>query len=100
MNDSGTTPFNRISADTPTTTQRNDPLGESPSEGPVAASDAVVRFTMKYPGTTGSADKMVVFGVTDSGGKRVVAYAWCELKKANYWEQRMMLLVGTLKGLK
>jgi hypothetical protein len=77
-----------------------DPLGEAPSEGPVAASDAVVRFTMKYPGTTGSADKLVVYRVADSGGKRVVAYAWCELKKRDYWEQRLMLLVGTLKGLK
>lgn len=80
--------------------QAGDPLGEAPSEGPVAASDAVVRFTMKYPGTTGSADKLVVFSVADSGGKRVVAYAWCELKKKDYWEQRLMLLVGTLKALK
>lgn len=80
--------------------QSGDPVGEAPASGPVAASDDVVRFTKKYPDTTGTADKMIVFRVVDSGGKRVVAYAWCQPKDASYWEQRMMLMVGTLKGLK
>lgn len=80
--------------------QTGDPVGESPSSGPVAATDDVVRFSKKYPDTTGSADKMIVFRVVDSGGKRLVVYAWCQFKDASYWEQRMMLVVGTLKALK
>nr|MCU0706330.1 hypothetical protein [Fimbriiglobus sp.] len=60
--------------------QAGDPVGEPPADGPVAASDDVVRFTKKYPNTTGSADKMIVFKVIDAGGKRVVAYAWSDLK--------------------
>jgi hypothetical protein len=80
--------------------QAGEPVGESPSSGPVAASDDVVRFTKKYPNTTGSADKLVVFKTVDSGGKRVIAYAWCQPKQSSYWEQRLMLLVGTLKPLK
>lgn len=82
------------------TDQAGDPVGEAPADGPVAASDDVLRFTKKYPDTTGSADKLIVFKVADSGGKRVIAYAWCPLKQATYWEQRLMLLVGTLKPLK
>lgn len=80
--------------------QVGDPVGEAPADGPVAATDDVLRFTKKYPDTTGSADKLIVFKVVDSGGKRVVAYGWCQLKQASYWEQRLMLLVGTLKALK
>jgi hypothetical protein len=80
--------------------QVGDPLGESPSSGQVPATDAVTRMKMTYPDTTGSADKLVVFTVVDTGGKRVVAYGWCQPRQASYWEQRLMLLVGTLKGLK
>jgi hypothetical protein len=83
-----------------TNEQSGDPVGESPSSGPVAASADVVRFTKKYPNTTGSADKLLVFKTADVGGKRVIAYAWCQPKQASYWEQRLMLLVGTLKPLK
>jgi hypothetical protein len=43
-------------------------------------------------------NKLIVFAAVDSGGKRVVAYARSTLKEAGYWEQRMMLIVGTLKG--
>lgn len=83
-----------------TNEQAGDPVGETPSSGAVAASEAVVRFTMKYAGADRSIEKMMVFSVVDSGGKRVVAYAWCQLGESNYWEQRLMLLVGTLKALK
>lgn len=77
-----------------------DPLGDAPAGGPVAASAEVVRFTKKDPNTTGSADKLIVYKVIDAGGERVVAYASCHPKQGSYWEQRLMLLVGTLKGLK
>ncbi len=80
--------------------QAGDPVGETPSGGAVAASDAVVRMTMKYPGSDRSIEKMMVFRVIDSGGKRVVAYGWCQLGAASYWEQRLMLVTGTLKALR
>ncbi len=83
-----------------TTEQAGDPVGESPSGGAVAASDKVVRMTMKYPGSDRSIEKMMVYSVVDSGGKRVIAYAWCQLSVAGYWEQRLMLVTGTLKPLK
>lgn len=75
-----------------------DPDGDPPASGPLPASDAVTRLTLKYGGK--STDGLVAFATVDSGGKRVVAYAWAPLKERAYWEQRLMLLVGTLKGLK
>ncbi len=83
-----------------TNVQDGDPVGETPSSGAVAASDSVMRMTMKYPGADRSIEKMMVYSVIDTGGKRVVAYGWCQLGESNYWEQRLMLLVGTLKPLK
>jgi hypothetical protein len=76
-----------------------DPLGDAPSGGPVEASAEVVRFTKKDPNAS-TADKLIVYKVVDVAGERVVAYAACHPKQASYWEQRLMLLVGTLKGLK
>lgn len=76
-----------------------EPVGDAPSSGPVADSPDVVRFTKKDPNAS-SADKLIVFKVIDAGGERVVAYAACHPKQASYWEQRLMLLVGTLKGVR
>lgn len=92
--------LDQFAAGAETNEQAGDPAGDTPSSGPVAGSDAVVRFKMTYPGSDRSIEKMMVFRVTDTGGKRVVAYAWCQLRDAGYWEQRLMLLTGTLKGLK
>lgn len=76
---------------------QSDPTGEAPKSGEVKVSDAVTRLKLTYKdGPT--ANKLIVFTTLDSGDKRVVAYALCSLKEVNYWEQRMMLIVGTLTG--
>lgn len=77
-----------------------EPDGDPPAGGPVPASDSVVRLALKYPDADRGIEKLVALTTIDSGGKRVVAYAWCQLSQRAYWEQRLMLLVGTLKGLK
>ncbi len=74
---------------------QGDPTGDAPPGGEVKVSDSVTRLKLTYPdGPT--ANKLVAFRTVDVGGKRVVAYAHCPLKQANYWEQRLMHIVGTL----
>jgi hypothetical protein len=75
-----------------------DPSGEAPSGGNVAVSESVVRFRLKYPDTDGSANKLIVVSTVDIEGKRVVAFAYCPQIEARYWEQRLMLIIGTLKA--
>jgi hypothetical protein len=75
---------------------QGDPTGDAPPGGEVK-SDAVTRLKLTYlDGPT--ANKLVVFGTLDVDGKRVVAYALCPLRQSNYWEQRLMQIVGTLKA--
>lgn len=76
---------------------QGDPTGDAPPGGEVKVSDAVTRLKLTYPdGPT--ANKLIVFASVDVDGKRVVAYALCPLRQANYWEQRLMQIVGTLKA--
>lgn len=72
------------------------PPGDAPPGGEVK-SDAVTRLKLTYPdGPT--ANKLVVLSTVDVDGKRVLAYAMCPLRQSNYWEQRLMQIVGTLKA--
>jgi hypothetical protein len=77
--------------------QTGDPTGDAPSSGEVPPSDAVTRIKVTDRERP-SANKLIVFGTLDVADKRVVAYATCPLKEASYWEQRLMLIVGTLKA--
>lgn len=83
---------------TETNELEGDPDGDPPAGGPVPATDKVTRLTLKYGGQ--STDWLMAFATVDSGNKRVVVYAWAPLKERAYWEQRLMLIVGTLKALK
>jgi hypothetical protein len=75
---------------------QGDPTGDAPPGGEVK-SDTVTRLKLTYPdGPT--ANKLVAFSTVDVDGKRVVAYALCPLRQSNYWEQRLMQIVGTLKA--
>lgn len=75
---------------------QGDPTGDAPPGGEVKT-DAVTRLKLTYPdGPT--ANKLVAFSTVDVDGKRVVAYALCPLRQSNYWEQRLMQIVGTLKA--
>jgi hypothetical protein len=76
---------------------QGDPTGEAPRGGEVKVSDTVTRLKLTYKDGP-SANKLVVFTTVDTGEKRVVAYALCSLRETSYWEQRLMLIVGTLKG--
>lgn len=76
---------------------QGDPTGDAPPGGEVKVSGTVTRLKLTYPdGPT--ANKLIVFSSVDVDGKRVVAYALCPLKQSNYWEQRLMQIVGTLKA--
>jgi len=74
-----------------------EPEGDAPSSGPVAASDVVKRMTLMYDETDPSSFKFVAYRAFDSKKRRIVAFASCPLKERRYWEQRLMLILGTMK---
>jgi hypothetical protein len=77
--------------------QTGPPAGDAPTTGEVAPTDAVTRLRLKYgPEFDAGVNKLAVFAAVDVGKRRVVAYALCPLSQAGYWEQRLMLIVGTL----
>lgn len=75
------------------------PAGDAPAGGEVPPADAVTRLRLKYGAEfDAGVNKLATFATVDVGKKRVVAYALCPLPQAGYWEQRLMLIVGTLKA--
>ena len=72
-----------------------DPTGE-PSSGEVNPSAAITRLKIRYKGADSSVHKLAVFTSVESGDKRIIAYATCQLKDLPYWEQRLMQIVGSL----
>jgi hypothetical protein len=77
-----------------------DPTGDMPSSGELQLGTEVTRLKLRYPNADASANKLIAYSVVSSGGKTVVAYAYCTLKELEYWEQRMMQMVGSLKARK
>lgn len=77
-----------------------EPTGEVPSAGELKLIAEVTRLKLRYPGADASAQKLIVYSTVPSGGKTMVAYAQCTLNDLEYWEQRMMQIVGSLKATK
>lgn len=72
-----------------------EPTGD-PAAEELDPAAAVTRLKVRFKGADKSANKLVVFSTIDSGGKRIVAYAKCQLQELPYWEQRLMQIVGSL----
>ena len=72
-----------------------EPTGD-PSAGEINPMAAITRLKIRYKGADNSVHKLAVFTSVESGGKRIVAYATCQLKDQPYWEQRLMQIVGSL----
>ena len=68
--------------------------------GEVTPADNVARFTLTYPGSDASANMLVVYSVINVNDQRIVAYADAGMKQKSYWEQRLMLILGTLANSK
>lgn len=79
-------------------TLTGDPTGDLPGSGELKMGTEVTRLKLRYPGADPNANKLIAYSVVSSGGKTVVAYAYCTLKELEYWEQRMMQMVGSLKA--
>jgi hypothetical protein len=85
----------------PVVTELNAPSdAEAPASGEVTPADNVARFTLTYPGSDPSANMLIVYSVIDVKDQRIVAYADATLKQKSYWEQRLMLILGTLSESK
>lgn len=85
----------------PVVTELNAPSdAEAPVSGEVTPADNVARFTLTYPGSDASANMLVVYSVIDVNDQRIVAYADAGMKQKSYWEQRLMLILGTLANSK
>jgi len=79
-------------------TVTTDPTGDPPASGELKPISEVTRLKLRYPGADPSAHKLIAFSSASSSGKTVVAYAQSNLKELEYWEQRMMQIVGSLKA--
>ena len=77
-----------------------EPTGDMPFSGELKTGTEVMRLKLRYPGAEANANKLIAYSCVPSGGKTVVAYAQCTLKDLEYWEQRMMQIVGSLKATK
>jgi len=75
-----------------------EPTGDLPSAGELKLNCEVTRLKLRYPGADSSAHKLIAYASVPSGGKTVVAYAQCSLKDLEFWEQRLMQIVGSLKA--
>jgi len=75
-------------------TQPSD--AEAPSTGEVAVADHVARLALTYPGSESSANMLIVYSVLEVSGRRILAYADTPLTQKGYWDQRLMLIVGSL----
>ncbi len=85
----------------PVVTDLNAPSdAEAPASGDVTPADNIARFTLTYPGSDASANMLIVYSVIDVNDQRIVAYADASLKQKSYWEQRLMLILGTLSNSK
>jgi hypothetical protein len=76
----------------------SEPTGDLPASGELKMDAEVTRLKLRYPGADPSSHKLIVYASVPSGGKSVVAYATCTLKDLEYWEQRLMQIVGSLKA--
>jgi len=76
-----------------------EPTGDPPA-GELNPATPVTRLKVRYKGADSSVNKLVVFAAVESNGKLVVAYADCQWKDLQYWEQRLMQVIGSLEPKK
>jgi hypothetical protein len=75
-----------------------EPTGEAPKITNIEPKSPVTRLRARYRGADNTVHRFVVYATLPPGqDQTVMAYAICPLKDKEKWEQRMMLIVGSLR---
>jgi len=73
-----------------------DPTGEAAKVTNIEPKSAVTRVRLRVMGDS-NIGKLVVYSTIESEGKLILAYGVCPYKISDTWEQRLMLIVGSLR---
>jgi len=74
-----------------------EPIGAAPKVIGIEPQTTVTRWKVRYRGADNTVNKFVTYSTLETDGKIVVAYAICSMKDMPVWEQRLMLITGTLR---